>query len=456
MNSNHSLIYLQPDQQTTYSYNILDQIHVDITVLDNPFHIQLDSLFSMAARMNKKRSFLFVSKVLGKHLPVDPAVSLLTGEALAALYAEKVYGMRHPYIQDMINGITGKSTPNLRLLDYLIELPERTVFIGFAETATALGHAVFEVFENARFFHTTRERVKGLESAISFEEEHSHATSHRSYIDPSYLDNLDPVVLVDDEVTTGKTALNIIESIHAKFPRKVYSVVSILDWRTEENRRKFRELEQKLGITIHEISMISGTIEVSGASIEGEQNKPAFPALETDLEVLDASGLEIPLTPYHSEEGVSAPYLKDTGRFGMLDSRQTKIEEWLEPLAGYLAGKRRGSRTLCLGTGEFMFLPMKLASLMGTGVSYQSTTRSPIHPSPSFGYAISQAFSYRSPEDPDITHYFYNIEPGMYDDVFVFMEREMDEADLEPMIRQLSKVIPSIVIVPLSRLSKEG
>ena len=61
---------------------------------DNPYHFQLDQLFQMATRINKKRSFLFVSKVLGKHLPVNPKIPLLIGSLLALRYMEIVYGMK--------------------------------------------------------------------------------------------------------------------------------------------------------------------------------------------------------------------------------------------------------------------------------------------------------------------------------------------------------------------------
>ncbi|WP_409295674.1 phosphoribosyltransferase family protein [Peribacillus sp. SCS-26] len=454
MNNNLSLISLPQGQGNQYTYSILDNIKVDITVRENPFGISLDTLFGMAARINKKRSFLFVSKVLGKHLPVDPAVPLLTGAALAARYAEKVYGLTHPYIQELIGGITGEHSPNARLLNYHIELPEPALFIGFAETATALGHSVFDFCENASFFHTTREQLLDAESVITFEEEHSHATSHRCYVDASWLDNSRPVVLVDDEVTTGKTALNIIESIHAKFPRSEYTVVSILDWRSEENRARYRALEDRLGITIHEVSLISGEIEAFGSSFEGEQERSAFEGRPAAIKTIDMTGLEIPVSDFVSAEGLSAPYLKDTGRFGMWDSVKFDASRWMEEAASFLAGKREGERTLCLGTGEFMFIPMKLASLMGEGISYQSTTRSPIHPSGRLGYAISHAFSYTSPEHPDTTNYFYNIGPDMYDEVFLFLEREVPEEALAPLLAQLEKVIPLIHVVPMSNTTR--
>ena len=51
-------------------------------------------------------------------------------------------------------------------------------------------------------------------------------------IDPALFENDDMVVLVDDEITTGKSALNFIRAIQSKYPRKKYGVVSLLDWRS--------------------------------------------------------------------------------------------------------------------------------------------------------------------------------------------------------------------------------
>lgn len=34
----------------------------------------LDALFGIAERRNPKRAFLFVSKVLGRHIPVEPEI----------------------------------------------------------------------------------------------------------------------------------------------------------------------------------------------------------------------------------------------------------------------------------------------------------------------------------------------------------------------------------------------
>ncbi|MDR4410622.1 hypothetical protein FO499_30675, partial [Bacillus anthracis] len=68
--------------------------------------------------------------------------------------------------------------------------------------------------------------------------------------EPHMINNDCPVILVDDEITTGKTALHIIRDIQSKFPRKEYAVLSLLDWRTEEHKQAYAEAERELGVTI--------------------------------------------------------------------------------------------------------------------------------------------------------------------------------------------------------------
>ncbi|WP_035412711.1 MULTISPECIES: phosphoribosyltransferase family protein [Bacillaceae] len=458
MTNNPSLTFLTQNKKSKYSLEILDKISVDIEIRENPLHLSLRSLFEMGARINKKRSFLFVSKVLGKHLPVSPKVSLMAGAALAGEYMEKVHGNVHPYKEEMREAIETGEAGELLLQAVQQEkfrLPEETVFIGFAETATALGHAVFNCFENARYLHTTREEVQDLRSAISFEEEHSHATSHRCYAGTEFFDHPHPIVLVDDESTTGKTALNIIESIQAIFPRKEYTIATLLDWRTDEYREEFRRMEEKLGIVIRDVSLLSGSMEAKGASIDDlfEAETTDRPMAEAEICMTGLSAASDYQTEWVSKgESTAAPsYLSSTGRFGMDDSLQKEAGRFINDAAEELRLKRRGERTLCLGTGEFMYIPMRIAAEMGEGIHYQSTTRSPIHSMKKDGYPIFSKFAYPSPEQPDIGHFFYNVEPGMYDEVFVFLEREVPDEQLAPMLEQLKSLVPFIHVVYFCR-----
>jgi hypothetical protein len=438
-----------------YSFNILDSIKVEVSVEKNDFHIPPETLFKMAARINKKRSFLFVSKVLGKHLPIHPNRGLLTSALLAAKYYEEVKGGRCELKNEWLSAFS-KSEPFFSGSAF-IQKTFDPLIIGFAETATALGHAFFDCFEGADYVHTTREVLQDQPPVISFEEEHSHATSHRCYLPLQMVANEREIILVDDELTTGKTALNIIRSIQSRFPRKEYSVVSILDWRSEEDKQEFKKLEHILGITIHVVSLIAGKVQVNIQNEKLEQRGEDFPCQKKKAQIE-----KIYLPSLFEEAKISTistngsenntPFLYETGRFGISSDVNWQTQRKTLEAASFLTSKRSGRNALCLGTGEFMYLPMKIAAEMGPGISYQSTTRSPIFVKNETGYGAEYGLAFSNPEDPDIDHFVYNIPPGFYDELFLFLEREVDNEQLFPLLKELEKTqIESIKIVCFMR-----
>ncbi|WP_237562917.1 phosphoribosyltransferase family protein [Bacillus dakarensis] len=423
------------------TYNILDDLYIELEIQENPYNIPLDHLFDMAARINKKRSFLFVSKVLGKHIPIRPEKGILTGYLLAGRYMEKVKRETISEQYDLLEQLI--STSPVVEFNPIVHDNYHPIIIGFAETATALGHAFFEAFSNADYFHSTREMLRDVDPVITFEEEHSHATSHRAYIDEGLLDNDREIILVDDEITTGKTALNIIRSLHSKFPRQEYSVVSILDWRSKEDEKSFEEMEKELGITISTVSLIKGTVTTSG-ELNRREKLQEFEF--SDVEVSPKVEVHILENHLHSnqqsyefanksEDGT--PYILETGRFGITSLEHEQAVEWMKRVGMELSKLRTGDRTLCLGTGEFMYLPMKIASFMGDNVFYHSTTRSPIYDFNKEGYGVRNRFAFQSPEDPNVQNYLYNISEQQYDEIFLFFERELELSELSSLMNSL-------------------
>ena len=442
-----------------YSYAILADLKVEILVARNVYDIPINSLFSMAARRNTKRGFLFVSKVLGKHIPVHPLIPFIGGAALAARFASMVYNEQ--VWEEHCDFAQAFTTPSARdntwkyIKDHPLPLPQKTLFIGFAETATALGHSMFSCYtKNAQYIHTTRENIMGIGDVLHFSEEHSHATEHYCYaMKPDLFENEDMIVLVDDEITTGKSALNFIRAIQRKYPRRQYGVASLLDWRSEEQKESFVQVEKELGITIHMISLLSGSITVSGKPVDQNANTQILTSQEKP--VVDRIALENKLDVFQgissvNTQGVinSMPYLHSTGRFGISSAEQLSLESKLQEIGILLEQKRQGKKTLCLGTGEFMYIPFKLASYMGEGVSVQSTTRSPIHPSDIQEYAVQQALSFSSPEDNSLMNYVYNVPAGHYDEVFIFLERGVEGSHLDSLLESFASLgIPRICLV---------
>ncbi|WP_036770315.1 phosphoribosyltransferase family protein [Pontibacillus halophilus] len=440
-------------------YNVLDDLQVGVSVEHNPYDLSMDQLFQMAARQNKKRAYLFVSPVLGKHIPVSPYRSLLTGALLAARLTEVVYDEPFPHRDELIRAFQQEHEEQViykQVQESRFSLPERSLFIGFAETATALGQSVFEHFTNARYVHTTREDLVGIAPTLNFQEEHSHATDQRCYGEEEFTHD-GPVVLVDDEITTGKTALNIIRTMQETYPRSTYVVLSILDWRSEEHQQRFRSVEEEQGITIHEVSLLKGTMESQGEVLLS--NEPASESIDGETSVQEITAQ--PFKAFHSDRYVLStngvgevserPYLSNTGRFGLSESDQLALEEAAASFGLYLRNVRKGSKTLCLGTGEFMYIPMKLASYMGEGVQYQSTTRSPIHLADKKGYAVQAKLTYKSPEDRSVQHFLYNMHPNQYDEVFVFLERSRSEEEMKSFLEALTSTgVETIHLVTFS------
>ncbi|TXK84860.1 phosphoribosyltransferase [Paenibacillus sp. N3.4] len=394
----------------------------------------------MAARINKKRSFLFVSKVLGKHIPVNPYTSLLSGASLALLLQQSLEGnMPQHLIELAIQGIIDPAqaeTAYKEIMSHHLSLPQSAAFIGFAETATAIGHAAFQTFgANSSYIHTTREIIDESESIIHFSEEHSHATAHYCYAaDPRILTYPEMVVLVDDELTTGKTSLNIIRDIQMKFPKRRYYILALLDWRTQEDHQQFLHMERELGIEIHVLSLVKGEVAVSGSSEDLIRSTPSISAKKQTGSI---RFMYVDQWFKHVDEGNQRPFLRHSGRFGLVPEDREEFGKAISQAAAHVKQTRIGNKTLCVGTGEFMYIPMRIAAEMGEGVSYQSTTRSPIHTLETENYAVQVGYPYPSPEDPEVTHFLYNIPPGLYDDIYLFFEREADFQALHALLEIL-------------------
>ena len=110
----------------------------------------LADLVGLALRRNPQRAHLLVSTVLGKHSRPTRAPSTAAGLRLGA-------AGRGPC----------SATPT-----------DRALVLGFAETATGLGHCVAEALGARRYLHSTRRAVARRRPVGRFEEEHSHATGH--------------------------------------------------------------------------------------------------------------------------------------------------------------------------------------------------------------------------------------------------------------------------------------
>ncbi|WP_426207369.1 phosphoribosyltransferase domain-containing protein, partial [Pseudomonas sp. TSPC2-1] len=200
---------------------------LDVTV--DAIHIAPDSLFGFAERRNPKRAFLFVSKVLGRHIPVRPSIMNASYQGLA----------------DQIPA----------------DLPGPVLVIGMAETAVGLGAGVHRAYSATRpdtIYMVSTRHPTGKELFARFEEEHSHASSHLFHkpVDPDVLEmmlNARSLVLVDDEASTGKTFINLHRALVDAGLTQVERVVTcvLTDWSRDAVR-------QTLGDSVHQVSLLQG------------------------------------------------------------------------------------------------------------------------------------------------------------------------------------------------------
>lgn len=329
-----------------------------------------DQLFGFAERRNPKRAFLFVSKVLGRHIPVCPAVM------------ESAF-------KDLANKI-----PN--------DIPGPVLMIGMAETAVGLGAGVHRAYSRSRndsaYIVSTRHPV-GTELFARFEEEHSHASGHLVHLptDPDTLElmlNARSLVLVDDEASTGKTFINLLAALTEAGLSKVERVVTVTltDWSQGA-------VENRLGSHASSVSLLEGAYE-----FDEDANAPLPEMPEVGL---IAAG-DWPLV-----------VKKDWGRLG--------VREHSDTLAPDLR-VTPGERILVVGTSEYVWRPFLLAERLkqqGAEVYFSSTTRSPI----ALGHAIGHALVFSDNYGLGIPNFIYNVAPGQFDRVLICCETPAQSVD---------------------------
>lgn len=383
-----------------------------INITKNIYEIDLEDLISIGYRNNNtERNFLFISKVLGKHIEVRPNMCKVIGLLLTSiLFGENdKTSLFVKYIKNQNDN--EENIKNTIKLTY--KTNEKIAVLGFAETATALGMAVAASIENSYYITTTREDIKDIKSIFNFEEEHSHATTHRCFlINHNKLNEANRVILVDDEITTGKSMLNIIKELIKVTNVRKYTILSILDLRNIKYRNLYKEFADKNNLEIEVKSLISGEIY--------EEDKKVYLNNEEVIinEISPVASLNI-----MSRRGEN---LKYTGRFGIDFEEILKIEdECIE--AANIIQKRIGryKKVLVLGHGENIYIPSRIASYLSGDIYFKSTTRSPIYCSKEDGYLINESHVYFHNGDK---YYFYNktkIE-NQYDCVVLISEDNLN------------------------------
>ncbi|MGW5210209.1 phosphoribosyltransferase [Streptomyces sp. NPDC004051] len=399
---------------------------------------RLTGLLGLALRRNPKRAHLLVSNVLGKHVPSPPSVVYGHGVALGRRVRDLLGGQAH-----------------------------RAVVLGYAETATGLGHSVADGLGVAPCLHSTRRPVAGTATAGGFEESHSHATSHLLLPeDPGLLAGDGPLVLVDDEFSTGNTVLNTVRALQARYPRTRYVVVALVDMRSPADAGRLDEFAREIGARIDLVTTASGTVRLPKGVLEKGQELVARHGSATGGGRSTAAPSGTGRSPQGGPHPGHAPTrvelgwpsgLPDGGRHGFTPAHRARLESALPDMAARLAAALPDGahRVLVLGFEELMYAPLRLAHALeqrGVEVRFSTTTRSPVLAVDDPGYAIRTRLVFPAHDDPADgpgERYAYNVAGAGFDTVVAVVDSAADTPALHApggLLAELAAHTPQVLL----------
>ncbi len=347
----------------------------------------IEALCEVAARANPKRGFLIVSKILGRHLPARPAAMRAGMDDLAAMVPDC--------------------------------LPQPVVILGMAETATALGQGVFAAYRRLNsatetiYLQTSRQRARGAAVIASFEEGHSHATTHLVQVgDPDLAATIRTarsLVIVDDECSTGDTFVACAEAMRAALPDlERIETCCITDWSDGAYTRRM-----PLPTTGHALlrGMMRWTPGPAAArsALAPASNQPGF----------------APEAGMRSRTGLRAP--------------EQAVRDAFTP--------EPGERILVLGEGEHSYEALRFAEELeraGAIAAVQCITRSPALP----GHAMHSVSSFTDSYGSGAPCYLYNLLRHDPDRVVILSETGGDQVrEARAALAALGSDIPAIQLL---------
>ena len=349
--------------------------------------VDLGAYCDFAARANPKRGFLIVSKVLGRHLPASPVDMRSTMDQL------------------------GQKLPG--------NLAGPIVFLGMAETATALGQGVFAAYHKANplqevvYLQSSRQIVGGAGLIASFEEGHSHATTHLIQVADLAMQDVvrtaKTLVIVDDECSTGNTYVAVANAMLDAMPcLELVATCCITDWSGNQ----------------HIANMPRPTLPVSLLS-----GSMAWKAGETPSSETLAAGSNVP---------GNAPKSGMKSRSGLYAPEQA---------ARASIDVNPGERVLVLGEGEHSYEALLVAEEVGAkgGIAaVQCITRSPALP----GFAMHSKSTFSDSYGSGAPCYLYNILRHSPDRVLIVAEQLADqEEEARAALQALGSSIPVEVVL---------
>ncbi|WP_413500034.1 phosphoribosyltransferase domain-containing protein [Psychrobacter maritimus] len=384
-------------------------------------HYQLEDLLGFAQRINPKRAFLFVSKVLGRHIPVAPST------------------MRHAFT-DLANLVPD-------------DLPEPILVIGMAETAVGLSAGVHQALQtrypNALLLNSTRHAQhddshdKSKHSLLTtFSEDHSHASQHLIYqsadrVTQAQLLASKTLIMVDDEASTGNTCVNVVTALRNTGLDQLEQVhlTTLVDWSLNQERQQhqdaadsddavFDQIAKRLpNIKFQRHHLLSGAWTWTDAPNPEPITMPLVDTTEAGSHMLGDTGNWGRFPTLDSTDGFDNYLLKFQTAFKVFNKQAQSEKEQFDK-------EQLPKRILVLGSNEFVWLPFLLAEWLETQtqnstVNFSALTRSPI----ALGGAIKKMLSFSDNYGLGMTNFAYNVEPNDWDLIVLCVETSADSVD---------------------------
>ena len=384
---------------------------------------QLEDLLDFAQRINPKRAFLFVSKVLGRHIPVAPSIMRGAFTDLASLVPD--------------------------------DLPEPILVIGMAETAVGLSAGVHQALQtrypNALLLNSTRHAQHDESSYDSllttFSEDHSHASQHLIYqsadnITQAQLLASKTLIMVDDEASTGNTCVNVVTALRNAGLDQLEQVhlTTLVDWSLNQERHQHKDpadsddavsdkiAERLPNIEFQRHHLLSGAWTWTDAPNPEPITMPSVDTTEAGSHTLGDTGNWGRFPTLDSTDGFDNYLLKFQTVFKVFNKQAQSEKEQSEK--ENFDKKQLPKRILVLGSNEFVWLPFLLAEWLETQtqnstVNFSALTRSPI----ALGGAITTMLSFSDNYGLGMTNFAYNVEPSDWDLIVLCVETSADSVD---------------------------
>jgi len=322
-------------------------------------------LFDVAIRPYSRRPYLLISKPAARQIPIRPS-----------------------FMNSMVS----------LLVDQITDIEGPVLVIGMAEGGIAPGANLHRelISRSLESYYTCSTRMRlDKEILFQFEEAHKWALPHKIYLsaDPTIYDRIKTIVIVEDEITTGNTTMNLLQNIvdsnRFKNLKKIIPA-AFADWSQAAADKRFPGLSSS-------VSLLTGSVKHKNISAN-----PVSPEVYEWEKIIDNINLE-----------------KDWGR---LTSKT--IDDSLLP--DFICKPRE--KTLVIGSTEYACPPFMLADRLekqGADVEFVIAQQNTL----TVGEPIKQTFIFRDNYGLGIDNFLYNVDVEKYEKIIYCAETPQDSID---------------------------